>query len=461
MTHRIKDTGSLRRRLIFQLILFVAILALALNYFVRHIAEGAAETTQDNILGASVISIIDEVQVEKEGIAIDIPYSSLSMLGSISDDRVFYRISLDGKTLTGYNDLPAHPDAKVEIYPAYWTTNFRNSEIRLATSNRPFFYGGKNHIVTVTIAQTRNGHALIISQIANAAAALGLGFFVLAGALSWVTASNALRPVARLAQSVRRRGPQDLRPITTDAPREIVPLLLALNSFMDRLRNALGRTEDFITEAAHRVRTPLATVRINAEIALHGTKDKNQRKALRAMIRAVDESSRSASQLLDHAMVSFRSDQVAFETLDFVALISQVVVDLTPTSSLRDITINWRPDSPQNVRGDKILLIGAIRNLLDNAIKYSPRDSKIEITLEQASGLCCVSISDQGRGLGNATQEALKKRFFRGSNVDDVVGSGLGLTIADEVACAHGGALSLNKNKGQGTCVSFCLPQLY
>lgn len=281
---------------------------------------------------------------------------------------------------------------------------------------------------------------------------------MLAGALSWGATSNALRPLARLAQSVQRRGPQDLRPITTKAPREIVPLLLALNSFMDRLRIALSRTEDFITEAAHRVRTPLATVRANAEIALHGTKDKTQRKALQAMIRAVDESSRSASQLLDHAMVSFRSDQVAFEAQNLAALVTQVVDDLTPTSTLRDITIVWQPDGPLQIHGDKILLIGALRNLLDNAIKYSPRDSQIDITLVRDDMFGCVQISDQGRGLGNETESTLKKRFVRGHNADDVVGSGLGLTIADDVVRAHSGTLSLKQNKGPGTCVSFCLP---
>jgi two-component system, OmpR family, sensor histidine kinase TctE len=459
MSQRIIDTGSLRRRLTLQLMVSVAILALVLYFTVRLIAEGAAEATQDNIIGASVSSIIDELGVEGDEISVDIPYSSLSMLGSVSDDRVFYRISVDGETLTGYDDLPKLPDIAPDEPPVYWTETFRKNEIRLSTQVRPLFYQGRTHLVSVTIAQTRNGQALITSRIANTAAAFGAGFFVLASTLSWIAASNALRPLKRITFSVARRGPHDLRPMKTNAPREIVPLLGALNSFMDRLRIALTRTEDFITEAAHRVRTPLATVRANAEIALRETTDEGQRKALRTMIRAVDESSRSASQLLDHAMVSFRSDQIAFESLNFSNIVSQVVADLSPTSELRDIRINWQNDSEFQINGDKILLIGAVRNLLDNAIKYSPRYSDIDIAMIAEDQSVAVQICDAGRGFGDDTLETLKQRFKRGKNTDDVVGSGLGLTIADEVARVHSGHLKLASNKEQGTCVSLFLPR--
>lgn len=459
MSMRIIKTGSLKQRLFFQLLISVAILSLVLYFSVRWIAEGAAESTQDNILGASVASIVDEIRVENDAVAVDIPYSSLSMLGSVSNDRVFYRITVDDQTLTGYDDLPSLKKGRGDTSLIYWTESFRDSKIRLSTQTRPVFYGGKTHLIGVTVAQTRSGQELITSQMANTAAAFGLSFFVIASILSWVTASSALRPLKRVEQSVQRRGPHDMRPMKTQAPDEIVPLLVALNSFMDRLRRAHDRTEDFIAEAAHRVRTPLATVRANAEITLRSSKDQGQRQALRAMIRAVDESSRSASQLLDHAMVMFRSDQVAFKALDLAELVSQVVTDLSPTSTLRDITINLYIDHQPIVSGDKILLIGAIRNLLDNAIKYSQRDSCIDITLEKLGNLSIIRICDTGRGLGNDTELDLKKRFKRGENASDVIGSGLGLTIADEVARTHGGSLSLVPNKEQGTCVSFVLPQ--
>ena len=458
MSLRVKSTGSLRRRLIAQLMVSVAILSLLLYGTVRLIAEDAAETTQDNILGASVASIIDEILVKRDEISIDIPYSSLSMLGSISNDRVFYRITVDGKTLTGYDDLPSIEDGDDSNSPVFWTEKFRNNNIRLSKQIRSVFYAGNSHAVAVIVGQTRTGKALITSRIANIAAIIGLGFFVIAGTLSWIGANNVLQPMQRVEQSVQRRGPQDMRPINIAAPEEVVPLLEALNSFMDRLRVALSRTENFITEAAHRVRTPLATVRANAEIALRGTKDHEQRKTLLAMIRAVDESSRSAGQLLDHAMVSFRSEQITFEPLDLSEIVSQVVMDLTPISELRDISLNWRPKIHPLIAGDKILLIGAVRNLLDNAIKYSPRESAIHISVDENDKNCTVHICDRGRGIGNESDTSLKKRFKRGENAVDVVGSGLGLTIADEVALAHQGSLNLRQNKGQGTCVSFSLP---
>ena len=136
------------------------------------------------------------------------------------------------------------------------------------------------------------------------AAALSLAFFLVAVGLSIFAARASLRPLNAFAQAVSRRGPSDLRPLRRDAPPELAPLRGALNRLMDRLGQSIRRSEDFIAEAAHRVRTPLATVRAQAEIALRSAESEESRQRLRRIIRAVDESSRSAGQLLDHATVA-------------------------------------------------------------------------------------------------------------------------------------------------------------
>lgn len=460
MKPAITETGSLRQRLIFQLLTIAALLSIVLYVSVRLLAQQAAEQTQDNILLASATAIAEAARAERDEVVLDIPYSALSMLGAINQERVFYRVMADGVTITGYNDLPPPAVAPGLGQASFATRDYRGDEVRVAAVLRRITAVDETIELTVLVAQTRVGLAEISLRISIAAAAVGIGFFILSGALSWLATQSALRPLDLLAQSVSRRGAHDLRPVRSQAPTELVPLLVSLNSFMDRLRSSLSRTEEFIAEAAHRVRTPLATVRAQAEIALRSVEKPNNRKTMREVIRAVDESSRSAGQLLDHAMVTFRSDNIAKSELDLADLTKDVIRGIGPTADLKDILIRLTDQRVDGtVVGDAILIQSALRNLLDNAVKYSREDSTIDVGIRRRGAEVRIDVRDRGRGFGGTDVDALKRRFGRGGNVDDVVGSGLGLTIADEVARAHGGRLELAANEeGEGTCASLVLP---
>lgn len=456
----VRTRGSLRRRLLLQLLLVAAILSVALYFTVRALAQQAAETTQDNILIASATAISEAVRAERGQILVDVPYSALSMLGSIAEERVFYRITADDLTVTGYDDLPA-PSATFDAgNPVFATAIYREDEVRIAALPRRLTVGDETVILTVLVAQTRLGLAAVSLQISIAAAAAGIGFFVLSGALSWFATNNAMRPLNRLAQSVARRGPQDLSPVETSAPTELVPLLQSLNTFMGRLSASLARTEDFIAEAAHHVRTPLATVRTQSEIAMRSVRKPENKQILREVIRAADESSRSAGQLLDHAMVALRSDNLEKERLNVKELAQDVIRSISPTADLKDIRITCSgSDTIGSVEGDPILLQNALRNLLDNAVKYSPEDSVIKVEILQSGSSVRVDVIDEGRGLGDGDRKHLTERFGRGDNVRDIIGSGLGLTIVEEVMRAHGGTLELSDNpEKRGTCASISLP---
>ncbi len=456
----VKVTGSIRQRLMLQLLGVAALLSLLLYFMVRTFAEQSAEAAQDNILAASATSMADELRSEQGQILLDIPYSALSMLGTISEDRVFYNVFADGETLTGYEDLPSPSEGPAPNAPSFNTVDFLGEPVRMASVVRAVTVRGRPVDVVVTVAQTRQGLEETSARISTIAAMLGIGFFLVAGALSLLAAQSALRPLNRLAQSVARRGPQDMRPVRTDAPSELAPLLGALNTFMDRLRSSLSRTEDFIAEAAHRVRTPLATVRTQAEIALRRVERPENKKALRQMIRAIDESSRSAGQLLDHAMVTFRTDNLEQSDIDLLEMAQELQQRLAPAADLKDIRLTVAEDSTScTIKGDPILLQNALRNIIDNAIKYSPGDGDVIIRVFEDGHKAALSVSDEGRGFDGADPVHLKSRFNRGTNVDDIVGSGLGLTIAEAVAKAHNGHLDLSQNKnGNGACVTFFFP---
>ena len=450
---------SIRRRLVLQLLVVAAVLAVLLYFSIHTVADDAVETSQDSILGAATMAIADQLRGADGGVEIDIPYSAFSMLGSISQDRVFYRIVVAGETITGYADLPGPPQNATLLAPVYYTSPFRDTEVRIAAVERSVLAERKSVPVLVMVAQTRQGQAAIVATMANRAAALGLGFFAVAAVLSLLTASSVLKPLTRLADAVGRRGPQDLRPVTVSTPRELSPFVTALNGFISRLRGALSRTETFIAEAAHHIRTPLATVRAQAEIALRQTDDAETRATLHRMIRAVEDSSRSASQLLDHATVVYRTDQRSDARLDLRGLTRGVARTLEASAELKDLDMTLAlPDAPLKTHGDPLLLESALRNLIDNAIKYSPPDGAIEITVSNTHDSVEITVADRGRGLSGATTPRLTERFQRGENVADVVGSGLGLTIVREVAEAHGGSFALQDRKGGGTCASLSLP---
>ncbi len=450
---------SIRWRLVIQLSIIAAVMSLAFFLAVRAVAEQAAADTQDDILAASATSIADALYSERGEVRLELPYSALSMLGTISEDQVFYRIVANDVTLTGYDDLAIPAAQDHSRTPVFSTTTYRGAEVRTVAMSRAVSTGNLAQDVTVVVAQTRLGLAATSSRITSSATAVAVGFFLVATLLSLFAAQSAVTPLNRLTKSVTRRGPNDLRPVVSEIPSELVPLVDALNGFLARLRASLTRSEEFIVEAAHRIRTPLATVRTQAEVVYRQMEKPKNKRSVREMIRAVDESSRSAGQLLEHAMVSLRTDQLDTQEIDLVDLMGDICERVRPTCDLKDIHLNLDLCAqPAKILGDPILLQSAVHNILDNAIKYSPADSTITLSLEKGDSYR-MTFSDQGRGFGGADPANLVHRFTRGANVSDIIGSGLGLTIADEVVRAHNGYLEIKQNKeGIGACVSLVLP---
>lgn len=458
MTAAINKRGSILRQLTLLLLAGAAILAVILFFVVQGFARQLAEESQDNILNASVTAILDTAAVQQGELTLDLPYSAFSMLGNLSDDRVFYAIYSDQTFLTGYDDLP-QIGAPAPERPLFETVTYQGEDIRIISAARRLVSDGRLVTLTASVAQTRNGQIATLNRISQNAAALGLGFFLLTALMAYLAARSAIGPLHRLAASVSRRGPQDLRPVAAPVPAEMVPLVGALNNFMDRLKTSLSRSEDFIAEAAHRIRTPLATVRTHAENTLHRVERDENRASLREMIRAIDDSSRAAGQLLDHAMVTFRTDHLEEEEIDLSTLAQDMVHRLGPLADLRDITMICDAPNPVLIHGDPILLQNALRNLLDNAIKYAPTEGEIEVTVAATDTQATLTVRDDGAGFPPGDSAELTKRFARGTNVDGIVGSGLGLTIVDEVTRAHNGTLSItNTPKGTGGCVTLSLP---
>ena len=443
-------SGSLRNRLVLTLIGGAAILALLLFFAVRNYAVQVAQQGQDNILEASATSMLDAATIRDGVVELDLPYSAFSMLSTVADDRVFYAVLQDGEFLSGYEELTLFDSQ------TFQTDQIRGSKVRKVSASRTLIGADRRTEIQIVLAQTQDALSETLDQISRNAALLGIGFFALAVALSFWATSTTIGQLGKLTTSVTRRGPQDLSPFTKPVPREMVPLVSSLNSLMGRLDQSLSQSEDFIAEAAHRVRTPLATVRSYAEATLQRVEKEENREAMRSMVKAIDESSRAAGQLLDHAMITFRADHLERDEIELVDLVRDLIQRLTPIAEMKDLSISLLGDPCVPYLGDTVLIQNAVRNLIDNAMKYGPAESSIEITISSSPGPR-ITICDHGPGFPTNEIETLTNRFQRGANAKDTIGSGLGLTIARDVAMAHGGGIDLENQPEGGACVTLSL----
>lgn len=460
MKHAVRQQSgfSLRRRLIWQFVALFALLMILLFFAVRFAADKASRASLDAVLGAAVISIGDGLKAVDDGFELDLPYATFSMLGAMGDERVFYSLTTDRRLITGYPDFPKPPEEAEALAPIFWNAEYRGNDLRLAAITRNVLLGTHSEEITVILGQTRYGQAAIARETARSAILIGVVMLLLAVPLALWAARAVLRPVNLLTGAVSRRGPHDLRPVRHPTPTELLPLVGALNGFIARLKSSLKLAETFIFEAAHRIRTPLSLVRTEAEMALAETSDEATRQRLRRMVRAIGESSRSANQILDHAMVMYRRDQFVTAPVDLSVLAASVLRAISPLAEMREIDVTSKGlDQPCPVNGDERMIEVALRNLLDNALKYSQSEGNIELHLAGKDGMAELLVLDEGRGLAEGDQK-LTEGFRRGSNVKDIVGSGLGLTIVEEVALAHGGSFELSPRSGRGACAKLSLP---
>lgn len=448
MSADMATSGSLRNRLVLILVGGAATLACLLFFAIRNYATQVAQQGQDSILSASITSILDAAAIQGDVVEVDLPYAAFSMLSTAFDDQIFYAIYQDDAFLSGYETLAIAGRETV-----FNTVDYQGTQVRVVTASRTLIGKDKRTQIRVALAQTQDALAGTLRQISRNAAIFGASFFLLATLLSFWATSSTIGQLNRLTNSVTRRGPQDLSPFHKPVPSEMLPLVTSLNSLMARLDHTLKQSEDFIAEAAHRVRTPLATVRSYAEATLQRVDKEENRQAMRSMVRAIDESSRAAGQLLDHAMITFRADHLEQQDVDLSALVHDLVERLKPIAEMKDLTLRLHSDAQVPYKGDAILLQNAVRNLLDNALKYSPSESVVDIHVTCTPNVE-IRVCDSGKGFPKGELDTLAMRFKRGMNAEGTIGSGLGLTIAMDVAVAHNGTLRLSNQAEGGACAS-------
>lgn len=248
---------------------------------------------------------------------------------------------------------------------------------------------------------------------------------------------RGLKPLDDLAADVASRSPEKLEPLASrSVPLEAQPLVSALNRLLFRLRDALGNERRFTADAAHELRTPLAVVKIQAQVAQLTSDPADRSHALDQIVAGADRAARVLDQLLRLARLDPLARLPKTDDIDLGELVSEVIVEFRRCQNTSRIT-GQTSDPSLFVRGDRELLQIVLRNLVDNAFRYTPPDTPITIFARQDNGGLLLGVADQGRGVPDDELPRLVERFYRGRDVSSE-GSGLGLAIVQRISELHG-----------------------
>jgi two-component system sensor histidine kinase QseC len=287
---------------------------------------------------------------------------------------------------------------------------------------------------------------------------LGLPFLGLA---VWLIISAAVRPIVELGQEVSRRGPADLHPLAYDgAPVEVDPLVDRLNALFARISDSIQSERRFTSYAAHELRTPIAAIRAQAEVARDGRDAGARDVALQRVIEGCDRASRLVEQMLLLARIDERigHGQPHSTRLDLTA--ARVIANLTPGALQHGVTLELTTDEEVTVAADRALLDVLLNNLLDNAVRHGGAPGPVTVSCRQLDNVAVLEVADRGPGVADAELAQLGNRFYRGMGAKGA-GSGLGLSIVQRIAEISGADVAYRRGAdGHGLVVEVRFPHV-
>ena len=258
---------------------------------------------------------------------------------------------------------------------------------------------------------------------------------LLVGAVWWAVRLG-VQPIRRLGRVLAERQPQALSPVTlTKAPSEMAPMIAALNGLFERIGQLLESERRFTADAAHELRTPIAAIRMQAQVAMGEADDALRQHALQGTLEGCDRATRLVGQLLSLSRLE-AVESPAMADVDLRALAQRVVAELAPKAIGKQQSLEFEGSEPCVVPGNETLLAVLVRNLVDNAVRYSPPAARIQVSVRRQGAQVVLGVEDSGPGLDAADRQRLGERFFRVTGSLES-GSGLGWSIVRRIAAVH------------------------
>jgi signal transduction histidine kinase len=276
-------------------------------------------------------------------------------------------------------------------------------------------------------------------------------------AIWWLAVRN-LAPLERLAGEVRSRDAGSLAPVSTDAmPDEVAPLAKALNALLDRLKGSMDTQRAFVADAAHELRSPLTALKLQLRLLRHAGDDAARATAVEGLATGIDRAARLIEQLLTLARSEPGAAPLAFEPVDLAELARETLAAMHPFALDRGSELILDAEEALLVEGDRASLSALIRNLVDNALRYSPPKTRVDVRVWAASGSAWLRVDDAGPGIPEAERGRVFDRFYRRDSGREE-GTGLGLAIVRTVAERHGAELTLDASPAGGLRVVVRFP---
>jgi two-component system sensor histidine kinase QseC len=417
-------TFSLQQRLLIRTFAAVLVVWIATAAFVWFEAKHEVDELLDAHLAQSAALLVVQQSATPDD---DEPLLDAPTLHKYAH-RVAYQV-FDENRLVMHSPNVAHTPM------AEHKQGFETLTLADGKSWRIFAAPGRNRDVQIYVAERVDSRdeilrAVMMGHLPPLTIALP---FLLIGL--WWNVRSGLQPLQRLRQALLKRDTQTLTPVSLpNAPQEVQPMLDALNDLLQRLARRIETERRFTADAAHELRTPIAAIRTQAQVALtSAANDQVRQKALQDTLLGCDRASRVVEQLLTMARVE-SPQTVASEPFRLDQLVRQVMADLTPDALRRGQTLELLAPDPLQVNGQSTLWQILLRNLIDNALRYSPDGAVVRIDAQRLdSNRVQVTVQDSGAGLSSADMARLGERFFRVLGTE-ATGSGLGWSIVRHVA---------------------------
>lgn len=353
--------------------------------------------------------------------------------------RVVFQVWEEGRLRLHSANAPAQPLASDA--PGFSERNIEGYRWRVFTSRDAT---GK---LVIHVGERAEQRAKLAREIALHLLEPLLYALPLLAVLSWLAVARGLRPLVALREQLTHRAPDNLAPLgAEEAPREIQPLVEQLNTLFRRIADSLENERRFTADAAHELRTPVAAIRAQAQVARATSDEVDRAHALDKVIAGCDRAAHLIEQLLTLARLD-GPQQTPMQACPLRSLAADTLAELAPHAVAAGIQLELSEGEDVEISGTPALLHVLLRNLIDNAIRYSPTGTTVRVTVTRSGRSARLTVSDEGPGIPATELLKARERFYRvlGTGQD---GSGLGLSIVQRIAEIHGTMLELTPGEG-------------
>jgi two-component system sensor histidine kinase TctE len=432
-------------------------ISMAIQYF---FAYSIADSAYDRELRDSAVAVSKQLSFVAGQLVVNDAAAAAAILRADEDDLTYFQVRDRRNAVAGGDGTLPFVEFTPEMEPQ--KVYFRDDHLPGVEVRVAYLFAqvpGMPGAALVQVAETVGKRSRLASEIIGDVLAAQFLIVPVALLFVWLGLTRGVEPLNALTEAIRRRAPSDLAPIEeSDVPEEVRPLIGAFNDLLARLDASLRAQQRFVADAAHQMRTPLAGLKVQAEIAMRQRDPVNLQHAMRQIVTSADRTAHLINQLLALARADSDSPP-ALGPLDLDALARDVAREWVPRAHDKGIDLGFEAaEGRARVEGNAALLRELLGNLVDNAIRYTPHGGRVTIRVV-AGDEVVLDVEDTGIGVDEADRELVFERFYRvlGTGAE---GSGLGLPIVRGIAHLHRASVALLPNRGEpGTIARVVFPR--